>query len=64
MACVLLRWLAVANPKFADMLTKWIESDTWLSDMSQLRRLEDHVMDPELQREFMEIRQENKVFES
>lgn len=60
-SCAPHSWLALANPKFSDMISKWIECDDWLTNMDRLRDLQEHVHDPEFHREWHEVRRYNKV---
>jgi starch phosphorylase len=39
------RWLALANPALAQLITKNI-GDGWISNLDHLRKLEDHIEDP------------------
>ena len=48
------RWLALANPGLASLITRTIGSDEWVRDLDQLRMLERHVEDAGFRREWRE----------
>ena len=54
------RWLLKANPLLAGLVTATI-GDNWITDLSQLRRLEDHVESPDFRAEFRKAKAANKV---
>jgi starch phosphorylase len=53
------RWLAYANPQLAELLSRYAGKE-WLTDLSLIRVLEDHVDNPEIQAEFQQIKRSNK----
>ncbi len=55
------RWLAHANPKLAHLITEKI-GDQWVTDLAELRKLEKLADDQAFQKEFMDIKYENKVY--
>ncbi len=55
------RFLAHGNPLLADWVTKNVGSDSWITDLSQLKKLEKLADDKKAQKEFMEIKYQNKV---
>ncbi len=54
------RFLLHGNPLLADWITDKI-GDGWITDLSQLKKLEVYVDDPKCQQEFMQIKYKNKV---
>jgi starch phosphorylase len=46
------RWLALANPGLASLITRTIGSDEWVRNLDQLRMLERHVEDAGFRREW------------
>lgn len=54
------RFLAHGNPLLADWVTARI-GDGWITDLSQLKKLEAYANDKKAQKEFMEIKYLNKV---
>ena len=54
------RFLLHANPLLADWITDKI-GDGWITDLSQLKKLEVYVDDAKCQSEFMQIKYKNKV---
>jgi len=54
------RWLALANPRLARLITAAI-GDAWVRDLEQLRRLESFVDDPGFRQEWRAIKRLNKV---
>ena len=39
------RWLALANPDLAQLITRYVGDDSWISSLDRLRKLEDHIED-------------------
>ncbi|MDF2576736.1 MAG: glgP [Chlamydiales bacterium] len=54
------RWLLSANPRLADFITKRI-GDKWITDFSQIRNLAKFADDATAQKEFLEIKKQNKL---
>jgi glycogen phosphorylase len=54
------RWLLKANPQLAGLVTATI-GDGWITDLSQLRRLEDHIAAPDFRDEFRKSKAANKI---
>ncbi len=55
------RFLLHGNPLLAAWVTKKLGSDAWITDLPQMKGLEKYVDDPAAQKEFMEIKYQNKV---
>jgi starch phosphorylase len=53
------RWLLKANPQLAALISSVI-GDEWITDLSQLRRLENHVFDADFRAEFLQAKASNK----
>lgn len=53
------RWLLHANPRLAEFLNKRIGRG-WITDFKQIRQLEKFAGDPEAQKEFLNIKRQNK----
>lgn len=53
------RWLLKANPKLANLITEKIGRQ-WITDLSQLKKLESLAKDANFQNAFMAIKAENK----
>jgi len=53
------RWLGVANPGLAELVTKQI-GNGWMRDLEQLRALESHVEDAEFRSELQAVKRANK----
>jgi starch phosphorylase len=53
------RWMLLANPRLADLLTARL-GDGWIQDFEKLRRLESVIGDPDLQQEWRAIKHHNK----
>lgn len=53
------RWLLHINPKLSQMISRKI-GNKWIIDFTQLRGLAKFANDPETQKEFLEIKRENK----
>jgi starch phosphorylase len=54
------RWLLKANPQLAGLVTATI-GDGWITDLSQLRKLEDHAGAPDFRDEFRNAKASNKA---
>lgn len=54
------RWLGHANPGLAGLISSKI-GNGWYKDLSQLKKLEKYATDKNFQKEFMEIKHQNKV---
>ncbi len=54
------RWVQQANPSLSAVLSRWLESDEWVTDFEKARELEQYVNNSDLQREFAESKLENK----
>ena len=55
------RWLNQANPELAGVITQWLESDSWISNLDDLQGLREFAKDPELAAEFARVKRDNKV---
>jgi starch phosphorylase len=53
------RWLLLANPALAELISKTI-GDGWITDLSQLRALEEWADDGDFQAEFRRIKRSNR----
>jgi starch phosphorylase len=53
------RFLALSNPGLRDLLNRTL-GKTWLTDMSELRRLEAHIEDADFRKEWHTIKEKNK----
>ena len=53
------RWLLVANPDLSALITSKI-GDKWITDLSELRKLEKFAKDKNFQNDFMRIKRKNK----
>ncbi|MCL2673241.1 MAG: glycogen/starch/alpha-glucan phosphorylase [Alphaproteobacteria bacterium] len=53
------RWLLTANPEFADLITDHI-GNGWITDLSQLRKLENYIDDASFVKSFYDIKRMNK----
>ncbi len=54
------RWMVLANPRLAQLLTARLGSG-WIHDLDKLRRLEPMLGDPELHEEWRAIKRHNKL---
>jgi len=54
------RWMVLANPRLAQLLTARLGSG-WISDLDKLRRLEPLADDPDLHEEWRAIKRHNKL---
>jgi len=54
------RWLKFCNPRLSDLITAKI-GDNWLSDLDQLVQITKFADDKVFQKDFMEVKKQNKV---
>jgi starch phosphorylase len=54
------RWVLKANPELAALVTATI-GDGWITDLTQLRRLEEHIDNPGFRSEYRKAKASNKV---
>lgn len=55
------RWLHQANPRLSELITEKLGSRAWLKDLTQLKKLEQFVEDPNFRNRWMKIKYDNKV---
>ena len=54
------RWIKSVNPKLSQLITKTLKSDSWLTDLDQLKHLEKQVENESFLKEYVAIKLENK----
>lgn len=55
------RWLLLCNPLLADLVAEKLGSETWLTDLFELKKLANFVNDEKFVRRFIETKQQNKA---
>lgn len=55
------RWLVGANPELAYMISKLLSTDEWIRNLSMVHALEQFESDPDVLREFAEIKHTKKI---
>ena len=55
------RWLELCNPALSGVITKWLGTDGWISNLDLLEGLKKHADDPALQAEWAAAKRANKV---
>ncbi|CAI7809662.1 unnamed protein product, partial [Closterium sp. NIES-54] len=55
------RWLAFCNPGLAGILTQWLGTESWITNLDLVAGLKEHVDDPLLQTQWMQVRRQNKA---
>lgn len=50
------RWLALCNPELSSLFTRLLGSSGWITDLSQLSKLEKYADDEEILKEFLSIK--------
>jgi starch phosphorylase len=50
------RWLAWCNPELSKVISKWLGTEDWISDLTLLKGLEQHAESPELHAEWKEAK--------
>lgn len=54
------RWVLSCNPTLATLITKWIETSDWVTNMDDLKSLRDFANNPEVQAEWALSKKHNK----
>ncbi|GAQ88375.1 glycogen phosphorylase [Klebsormidium nitens] len=54
------RWLANCNPRLRDVITSWLGTEKWITNLDLLAGLREHAEDPELQQQWRDVRKANK----
>lgn len=54
------RWLLQSNPQLAKLITELL-GDEWITDLSQLKRLEEYIEDEGILKRILEIKHEKKI---
>ncbi len=54
------RWLLQSNPELSNLLTELLGSDSWIKDLSHLKKLEKYSSDENILKRFLNIKQEKK----
>lgn len=55
------RWLAFCNPPLRNLLTKTLGTESWITHLDELKALRLQASDPQLQKEWQEVKLEAKV---
>lgn len=50
------RWLLLCNRELADLISRLLKSDAWITNLSELKKLEQFVDDESVIKEFMELK--------
>ena len=50
------RWIRLANPELSQLITRLLGSEEWITDLSQLKKLEKFADDKKVLKEFMHIK--------
>lgn len=54
------RWLGLCNKKLSEMITELLQTDSWLTDLSLLKKLKPYAEDEKVLNSFIEIKRYNK----
>ena len=54
------RWLALCNPKLSDLITELLGSESWITNLEELKKLEKYADDKNVLDRFIGIKHENK----
>ena len=54
------RWLLESNPELSDLITSLLASDSWITNLEELKKLESFVHDEEVLKRFLDIKQRKK----
>jgi starch phosphorylase len=55
------RWIEQANPGLSELLTRWLHTDEWTTNLTLLANLKDRADDPQFQHEWRLIKAANKT---
>jgi starch phosphorylase len=55
------RWLMKANPGLTDLISRTLDEQKWITDLSRLRDLEPFAEDAEFRAAFKEVKRQNKL---
>ena len=55
------RWLMKANPGLTDLISRTLDEQKWITDLSRLRDLEPFTEDQEFRAAFKEVKRQNKL---
>ncbi|AKK06374.1 maltodextrin phosphorylase [Corynebacterium mustelae] len=55
------RWLKMCNPRLSELLTRLSGSDSWVTNLDELKKLRDYVTDDAVMQELLDIKDANKV---
>jgi glycogen phosphorylase len=55
------RWLMKANPGLTDLISRTLDEQKWITDLSRLRDLEPWAEDQEFRAAFKEVKRQNKL---
>eukprot|EP00698_Gefionella_okellyi_P015952 TRINITY_DN4532_c0_g1_i1.p1 TRINITY_DN4532_c0_g1~~TRINITY_DN4532_c0_g1_i1.p1 ORF type:complete len:875 (+),score=255.10 TRINITY_DN4532_c0_g1_i1:97-2721(+) len=54
------RWVQQANPGQSAVMTRWLETDAWVTKLELLQGLQQHASNPQLQQEWAAVKRANK----
>ena len=54
------RWLALCNRELSALLTELLGNDSWMTDLSQLKKLEGYATDPAILQRFLAVKKKKK----
>eukprot|EP00252_Welwitschia_mirabilis_P015924 TRINITY_DN3532_c0_g1_i1.p1 TRINITY_DN3532_c0_g1~~TRINITY_DN3532_c0_g1_i1.p1 ORF type:complete len:845 (-),score=181.40 TRINITY_DN3532_c0_g1_i1:152-2686(-) len=55
------RWLLFCNPELSAIITKWLDTSDWITNLDLLTGLRQHADNPELQAEWAQAKMANKI---
>eukprot|EP00271_Cylindrocystis_brebissonii_P014161 TRINITY_DN35420_c0_g1_i1.p1 TRINITY_DN35420_c0_g1~~TRINITY_DN35420_c0_g1_i1.p1 ORF type:complete len:1046 (+),score=242.32 TRINITY_DN35420_c0_g1_i1:158-3295(+) len=55
------RWLAFCNPRLEQVLSQWLRSEAWITNLDLLQGLRQHADDPKLHAQWRAVRRQNKA---
>eukprot|EP00921_Rhytidocystis_pertsovi_P013357 GHVQ01021589.1.p1 GENE.GHVQ01021589.1~~GHVQ01021589.1.p1 ORF type:complete len:932 (+),score=117.03 GHVQ01021589.1:256-3051(+) len=55
------RWIHCANRPLSNLISQWLGSDSWLKELDMLAGLANHLDNPELHKEWAQVKRENKL---
>lgn len=55
------RWLLLSNPELSKLITELLDSDNWITDLDQLKKLEKYADDEDVLHRFLDIKQVKKT---
>ncbi len=54
------RWIRQCNPGLFNLISSKLGNEDWITDLAKINKIEKYIDDPEFQKEFIQVKKENK----